>query len=257
MRGFSLLELSIALIIIGLIVGGILVGHDMIRQAELRSVMTDVGKFKTAVNTFKLKYNALPGDQKNATSYWDAAHTTPATCRTTVGTGTQTCDGDGNGIVSSASAGSMENFRFWQHLANAGLIEGQFSGVTGPAHPAEDSQIGTNVPASKMAGTGYSMNPMMTLSGSAHYFDGSYGNAINFGTESATANTYGPALIPEAAASIDEKMDDGKPAYGVVTAFKSSSTINPNCTTAAVSSTSEYALTSKSALCSLVFTTGF
>ena len=59
--GFTLVELSIVLVIIGLIVGGILTGKDLIRAAELRSVQSDKEKIVTAINTFELKYNCLPG----------------------------------------------------------------------------------------------------------------------------------------------------------------------------------------------------
>ncbi len=35
--GFTLIEMSIVLVIIGLIVGGVLVGQDLIRAAEVRA----------------------------------------------------------------------------------------------------------------------------------------------------------------------------------------------------------------------------
>src|SRR6201999_103149 len=64
-QGFTLIELSIVLVIIGLIVGGVLVGQDLIRAAEIRATLTQVEKFNTAVNTFYGKYGALPGDMNN------------------------------------------------------------------------------------------------------------------------------------------------------------------------------------------------
>ena len=65
--GFTLIELSIVLVIIGLIVGGVLVGQDLIRAAYIRAQISQIEKFNTAVNTFYGKYQALPGDM-NATT---------------------------------------------------------------------------------------------------------------------------------------------------------------------------------------------
>ncbi len=69
--GFTLIELSIVLVIIGLIIGGVLVGKDLIKAAEIRSTIGQYEKYKTAVNTFKLKYSGLPGDllSTNALSF--------------------------------------------------------------------------------------------------------------------------------------------------------------------------------------------
>ena len=89
-RGFTLLELSIVLVIIGFLVGGVVAGVELIQAARLNKVMTDMRKFLTAVNVFQNKYDGLPGDISNATYYWGAANADPTTCQTTVGTGTQT-----------------------------------------------------------------------------------------------------------------------------------------------------------------------
>src|SRR5450432_727787 len=66
--GFTLIELSIVLVIIGLIIGGVLVGQDLIKAAEIRGQITQIEKYNTAVNTFRGKYNCLPGDCVNATA---------------------------------------------------------------------------------------------------------------------------------------------------------------------------------------------
>jgi prepilin-type N-terminal cleavage/methylation domain-containing protein len=67
---FTLVELSIVLVIIGLIIGGVLAGRDLIRAAELRSLVSEVERYNSAVNAFKLKYNCLPGDCATATNFW-------------------------------------------------------------------------------------------------------------------------------------------------------------------------------------------
>lgn len=60
--GFTLIELSIVLVIIGILVGSILVGADMIESSRQRTLLKDIESISTAVNTFKLKYGCLPGD---------------------------------------------------------------------------------------------------------------------------------------------------------------------------------------------------
>ena len=72
-KAFSLVELSIVLVILGLLVGGILTGQSLIRAAELRSVTTEFSQYQTAVMTFRDKYFAIPGDMKNARDFWGAS----------------------------------------------------------------------------------------------------------------------------------------------------------------------------------------
>jgi len=71
--GFSLVELSIVLVILGLLTGGILGGQALIRAAELRAVTTEYDRWVTATRTFQDKYFALPGDMTNATAFWGSA----------------------------------------------------------------------------------------------------------------------------------------------------------------------------------------
>ena len=70
---FTLVELSIVLVIIGLLVGGVLSGKSLIRASELRAVASEFSYYKIAIGNFKDKYSALPGDMRNAVTYWGAA----------------------------------------------------------------------------------------------------------------------------------------------------------------------------------------
>jgi len=213
-NGFSLLELSIVLVIIGLIAGGIVAGSAMIRAAELRAVITEHSLFATAVNTFRDKYLGIPGDLKNATAFWGAAHATPATCLTTAGTGTQTCDGDGDGEINSTTTNGEygEYFTFWQHLANAELINGTFTGIrggTGSTH----SVLGENIPESKTSGVGWDIATVGFLTGgSANSYEIDYGTRFHIGAIRANSGAWDPFLSPKEAWNIDSKLDDGLPA---------------------------------------------
>ena len=60
-KGFSLIELSIVLIIIGLLVAGITGGASLIKSAELRAVMSEVRNYQTAVNAYYTATGKLPG----------------------------------------------------------------------------------------------------------------------------------------------------------------------------------------------------
>ncbi len=220
-HGFSLVELSIVLVILGLLVGGVLTGQSLIRAAELRSVATEYQKYTAAVHTFRDKYFALPGDMSNATAFWGAAHATPATCLTTVGTGTQTCDGNGDGHFYSAALPSQhgEVFAFWKHLANAGLIEGSFSGMSGP-DSNNDGLLGTNVPRSKLSQAGWAVTvyAMHNFVGSAFLFAYDYGNGFSFGKDNAQFSAENIAISADEAWNIDTKLDDGKPGTGKIIA---------------------------------------
>jgi prepilin-type N-terminal cleavage/methylation domain-containing protein len=201
--GFSLVELSIVLVILGLLTGGILTGQNLIRAAELRSIVTEFQHYQTAVQTFRSTYFALPGDMPNATDFWGAAHDTPATCKTTVGTGTQTCNGDGDGTLSSIT-GSFENARAWQHLANAGLISGSYTGVRSTPIIA-----GSETAASKLTNGAWWWG---------YNYTGLYGKTDILTLELAriTVNSWPNqgVISAEEAWGIDTKMDDGRASTG-------------------------------------------
>ncbi len=67
-QGFTLVELYIVLVIIGLIVGGVLTGQALIAAAKVRAQMTQLDQYDAAINTFRAKYDCLPGDCANAPS---------------------------------------------------------------------------------------------------------------------------------------------------------------------------------------------
>ena len=215
-RGFSLVELAIVLVIIGLVAGATVVSKSLIRTARIRTILTDYENYTTAAKNFRTKYSSIPGDMPDAISVWGAQHATPATCATTASTNALTCNGDGNGII-SYSTGSQENFRFWQHLASAGVLDGRYTGVTASGS-AYNADPGTNAPKGRLANSGWSAANATNYVGDTEAYELDFGNYLLFGAATATSVTTGVMLTPAEAWSLDLKIDDGKPASGTVIA---------------------------------------
>lgn len=252
---FSLVELSIVLVILGLLTGGILGGQSLIRAAELRGVTTDFQRFHSAFHTFQDKYLAIPGDMQNATSFWTSlgGDGYNSTCQANFATGTATCNGNGDGDIGNNSVAWGERFRAWQHLANAALIEGSYTGRDGSTTQGDEldanfNRPGINIPRARVNNTNYVIAWRGASSGDINWFDeaGDYNLIALQGTSS-------QPLKPEEAWNIDTKLDDGRPAYGRITASKSTGTWMPNCTTTGVSSTSEYRLNYTSLACGIFY----
>lgn len=220
MRAFSLVELSIVLVILGLLTGGILAGQSLIRAAEMRSIPTDYQRYVTAVQTFRDKYMALPGDMANATRFWgDQATGTGACADAAVADGSPgTCNGNGDGRVAGTT--SNERFRFWQQLAMAGLIEGSYTGIAGSGG-AEHHIAGQNCPAGKISNTGWvADSAFAAFAGDGYLWSWSLEEAPyhEFKTGAPATNTeyYNRAFTAEEAWGVDTKIDDGKPGLGKV-----------------------------------------
>lgn len=215
-RGFTLLELSIVLVIIGLIVGGITVGQELINSAELNAAVKEHEQLKVAVNSFKLKYNAIPGDMGNATDYWGAAHVNPTTCVSTAGSGTETCNGNGDRkLITRLSDDLAEGIRFWQHLNNAQMWEGEFSGLPGSGDSEHLDE--TNSPKSTFGNSllGIVNLNVTVIIGSMHFFAGLYyDNMLILGAASNKGYNEVAAFTPIQTYNIDRKIDDGLPSKG-------------------------------------------
>jgi prepilin-type N-terminal cleavage/methylation domain-containing protein len=246
-NGFTLVELSIVLVIIGLLTSGILLGKDLIRAAELRSITSEKDQIQTAVMVFKNKYLGLPGDLRNATDFWGTMPT--GSCpNASDATGTQTCNGNGDGQIGHWGPGTnWEELVLWQHLSNAGLIQGKYTGVwsgtLGAAGQHYASKISNNYWALRFfVGDMPISNP--------NVFEGRYDHNMEiFG-----AGTY--PLTTSEAWNIDSKIDDGLAGLGkVVTAEHNGENCNSVAasTTVALSSTASYNFDYSSPTCSLIF----
>src|SRR5665213_2801937 len=221
--GFTLIELSIVLVIIGLIIGGILIGRDLIEVARVRQQITQIEKYNTAVHTFRLKYGFLPGDIPDPTA-------------SEMGFGQRgpyPGEGDGNGLIEGVNiengAGSCngctsglylaagENGLLWSDLGAASLISFPVNlyASYGPAYAA----------VAAWSGVGLDQWDPKAVIGQGNYVYAYSNNGINYFGISAIDYFLGgnsnqvdaePGLTPQQAYAIDSKIDDGMPQTGRV-----------------------------------------
>ena len=215
-KGFTLIELSIVLVIIGLIVAGILTGQDLILAARIRSTTSQYMSFNTAVNSFSNKYNYLPGDIPSSTAEAFGFTYIPG------GNATQ---GDGDGYIgSTASLATAEGIMFWADLYQANLIPNALTQIPAGLWGLTDVSA-TSIPT---------VFPVTTLGGGNYFWAGTFTDGFNyygigplasFPASSAPAGpvmTAAQGLSAIMAYDIDVKIDDGVPNTGIVQSIDSS-----------------------------------
>jgi prepilin-type N-terminal cleavage/methylation domain-containing protein len=171
---FSLIELSIVLVILGLLTGGILAGKSLIRAAELNNNLDAIKETVVAIHSFQDRYFGLPGDLNNAQSFWS----------------TQTVNGDGDGIIDFTN----EYKRVFQQLALAGLAPGSYTGGNSMADCCRHTSAGTYIMVN------HKNTPVYGVIGHTIRLMNDGGNGI--------------LNEPQTAWQMDTKIDDGNPGTG-------------------------------------------
>lgn len=203
----------------------------------------------------------------NATAFWgalDGNNGIGNDCRGETST-LLTCNGNGNGLIEGYLTPpnfTHENFLFWSHLANSGLIEGKFTGNFGQ-FPGNVICTGTdyvpscNVPQSKFGQSFWFAISSGNVSGNADRFDGNYGNILAISNRVAfTGGQFqGDLLRPEDAWNIDSKLDDGLPGLGNIVASRWS--ICTTATAASQTASAQYRLNSSAQRCMLIMRNAF
>lgn len=122
--GFTLVEISIVLVIIGLLLGGVLKGQEIINNAKIKNAVNEFNGVTAAIYSYRDRYGALPGDDPEAATRWSGATA-----------------GDGNGQVrhywwyQNRTTSGWEQGHFWHHLRLSGLVSGQTEGSSATASP--------------------------------------------------------------------------------------------------------------------------
>ncbi len=239
---FTLIELSLVIVIIGLVVGGVLVGRDLIKAAEIRAQISQIEQIETAYNTFKIKYNCFPGDCPNATDFFG----------TTDANGNTVQNGNNDSFISGSPSYDVstcvgygiakEVSQLFLHLNNAGLgkyaANGNASGVTaivGREFPYTAFGNGTGVYVTCLTNLGWpSMTPAFLYNGNSIVIGSGSGGTTNgsictnmgdcgviingvYGSDNVlgtTTNSTRAGLPIDVLRQIDLKIDDGIPNKG-------------------------------------------
>lgn len=270
---FTLLEMSIVIVIITLLVAGIFAGRSLMEASALQSVISDYDKYRRAALLFKDKYKELPGDFTGATALWG---TNPLGCPPSASdtARTETCNGDGDGFVGDTRKALLnsdtkwhENLQFWQHLSNAALIKEKYSGGLSTAN--NGVSLGINLPKTAVKNGRFTFTYYSNYNLSANVVFGKGYNHVfilgahNYRSESPPMDLIADFSQPgflhlltgSDAKFVDSKIDDGKPGTGKVQSFVENDTWVP-CANSSDATTAVYNSTS-TPICSLIFITGF
>lgn len=189
--GFTLIELTIVLVVVGLLMGGVLKGQELITSARVRQLVAQQEGHKAAYFGLQDRFRAFPGDYAGASRTLNCAGGIPCA--------------NGNGIVEldafpvsidGAMSEARENLLAWTHLASAGFLKGSYVMASGDTTPTDG-----NSPKNPF-------NVFVQLGWDAEYADLA-------ASHPARHNLKTGAQIPvEILAEIDRKTDDGNAVRG-------------------------------------------
>jgi prepilin-type N-terminal cleavage/methylation domain-containing protein len=202
-RGFTLVELSIVLVITGVLVGAVVAGQPLIESAKVSRTVSEIQKLRMLVNVFDLQYDALPGDFSESDDYWGVG---------------LAFEGDGNGkiedlnstqTIGQHSGAGNESFFMWRDLHLAGIIPQEYNFTGWP-------NAGNYAKESPYEGALYTLAYKEIAD---HRYNPPYVNAQNMiivgGNNNGNYRNSQIAVLSSAVVKrIDEKFDDGVASSG-------------------------------------------
>jgi len=227
-RGFTLIEMSIVLTIIGLIVGGILKGQELINNARIKSQVAQIDNIKSAVLTFQDRYSYLPGDYPTAGSFgFTSGSTTNGNADGAIDAGNTSTPY----IADNVTVVNTESEMVWPELTAANLLAGYITTAASPLLSATTANTADYLPG-KISGTYLWLGTFQTSVPTAANAN-TNATQINLavrlqGQNQGAAPTSGIKGLDMF--GIDTKYDDGLPYSGSIIVTANSTTTN--CVTA-------------------------
>ncbi len=250
---FSLIELSIVLIIIGLLIAGVTGGASLIKSSQLRSVMGEARGYAVAVNAFNSQFNGIPGDFPTAIGNSAAGNNSSTIDYFSIG---------GNGSTTTA-----ESANAWVALRTIGAIDSISLAAPAAATtaPVFGATATSTAPASKIQSAGWVFDYRTYTEGAAAIAANQNVvilTSIITGTPAAATTTpilgtnISTAALPGSdALSIDSKIDDGIANAGKVRGINPGVgvTANGTCYTYSGTANSTYLTTGTAKTCALSY----
>lgn len=207
---FTLLELTVMLVVIGLLAGVLVVGTDLHRVAAVRMQARQLEQFNTAVAAFRLKFGGMPGDlraeQASALGFEPRSGARG--------------HGDGNQLIEHCTAdmGGLKVYGceftlFWSDLATAEMIPGQFAGSDAGADIQTAEAAFLYFPAAALVTRGQLIVNTDADRLLPHWL--SIMRILEMQPDGSSTSWSSP-VIPADAEALDRKLDDGDPAGGSV-----------------------------------------
>jgi len=248
-RGFTLIEMSIVLVIIGLIIGGILKGQELIESSRQKNVISQIDRLKAGTTSFVDRFRGLPGDFSRRELLPNSGMLAGGNDDGIIGVPQASADG----LATTAdSVLGTENAQYFNMLLATGMgVNGQvtsgvtiacFSGLCPTASP---------LPSSAFPATGltmhYGTHEGGATTGTAQSKRSHWLLLSRIGAMGALAGgTADGAVSPERGFQIDNKYDDGSAGGGNIrTTFANG--------TGCGGATTEYVATTSSIECHLLF----
>ncbi len=230
---FSLIELSIVLIIIGLLIAGITGGASLIKSSELRSIMGEARGYAVAVNSFFTQYDQYPGDASTNVGQSSIAAAL----------------GDRDNKIEfvndnpTADLVVAEGVDAWFDLKDIGAIDLALTPLTNGTLLSPGILVPvTNIPGSKIKGAGWAfdynsstLQNVVVLTGTTVAYNSSTAptliNGMNLASPAESKNASTEIISAPDALSIDSKIDDGKANSGNVQSANQSAAAGEICST--------------------------
>lgn len=230
-RGFTLIEMSIVLVIIGLIIGGILKGQELIENARQKNLVSQIDAIRAATNTFVDRFRAMPGDWGSATTFNNTGLLQSGNDDGYVMTGA-VIPADVATILSVNGAQASENKEFFNHLAATDLLGGistltaataatSFSGGANPSPLPQSAWPQSGLTITYGEHDGATANPQQVRS---HWL------RLHRFVAGAVTSTQS-IISPQRAQQLDLKYDDGLPEGGRIRTGEVSSAAAADCGT--------------------------